>query len=201
MMDDQISSIGISIDQFMRTEASSLKGKKAAHEFAEEHRPILDNFNDVIFITDEIGHFVFVNKASEQRTGIPTEKFIGRHFLELIEPKYHQFAQSSFQKAIKGEKATPAIEMERQTASGEKITLEVNWKILCENNVAVGFLGVCRDVTHRKRTEKKLIKDNEELEIRLKDHTEKTQKACELFKNAIIKWKRNEERMRKGYGD
>ena len=59
--------------------------------------------------------------------------------MELIDPKYHEFAQSSFQKALSGEKVLPAIEMERQIASGEKITLEINWKILSEDNVVVGF--------------------------------------------------------------
>jgi len=43
-------------------------------------------------------------------------------------------------------------------------------------------------------SEEKLRKANEELEMRVKGHTENTQKADEVFKKAIIKWKRNEVR-------
>jgi len=204
-MNYQKAFVRVSLDQFIQTELCSRNGKKATRKLAKEYGPILDSFNDVVFITDEAGHFVFVNKTSEQRTGVPTEKVIGRHFLELIDPKYHEFAQNSFKKAINGEQSAPTIEMERKTVSGEKITLEINWKTLYENNIAVGLLGVCRDVTIRKHAEEKLKKANEELEIRVKDHTENLQREPEWIKNAIIEWKRNEDRMKeriqKGYGD
>ncbi|UCF73631.1 MAG: PAS domain S-box protein, partial [Deltaproteobacteria bacterium] len=195
-MDDQIPSLGLSIEQFLRKDASSRETQKAAHKLAEDYGSILDNFNDVIFIIDTAGHFVFVNKASEQRTGIPTDTFIGRHFLELIEPKYHEFAQSSFQKAMSGEKVTPTIEMERQTASGEKITLEINWKILYEDNVAVGFLGVCRDVTDRKRAGEALKRARDELEMRVKGRTAELQKANELLEKKIEERRRAEEKLK-----
>jgi PAS domain S-box-containing protein len=195
-MNDQDALVKLSINQFMRTEATSRKEKKAAHKLAKEYGPILDNFSDVVFITDKAGHFVFVNKASEQRTGIPTEKFIGRHFLELIDPKYHEFARNSFQKALSGEKVVPAIEMERQTASGETVTLEINWKILSEDNVAVGFLGVSRDVTDRKRAQEALKRARDELEMRVQDRTAELQKANEMLNKQIKERIRADEKLK-----
>jgi PAS domain S-box-containing protein len=135
-MSDQNALVKLFIDQFVQKAPSSQKEQKAAHNLVKEYGPVLDKFNDVVFITDISGYFVFVNKASEQRTGIPTEIFIGRHFLELMNPEYHEFAKSSFQKALNGEKVVPAIEMERQTESGDKVTLEINWKVLFEEDVA-----------------------------------------------------------------
>jgi PAS domain S-box-containing protein len=116
--------------------------------------------------------------------------------LELIDPKYHEFAQSSFQKALSGEKVVPAIEMERQTASGEKITLEINWKILSEDNVVVGFLGVSRDVTDRKRAEEALKRARDELEMRVKDRTAELQKANEMLKKQIKERIRADEKLK-----
>ena len=184
-MSDQNTSVKLAIDQFVQTASSSPEEKRAAHKLAREYGPLLQNFNDVVFITDKAGHFLFVNKASEQRTGIPTEIFIGRHFLEIIDPKYHEFAQSSFQKAIKGEKVIPAIEMERQTASGEKITLEINWKVLYENNDVVGVLVVSRDVTDRKLAQEALKRARDELEMRVKERTAALQKANELLEKQM----------------
>lgn len=47
-------------------EASGQKDKKATHRLAREYGPILDNFNDVVFITDKAGHFIFVGELGGQ---------------------------------------------------------------------------------------------------------------------------------------
>jgi PAS domain S-box-containing protein len=156
----------------------------------------LDRFNDVVFITDEEGYFVFVNKASKQRTGIPPEIFIGRHFTELVDPKYHEFAKINFQKVLNGEKIVPAIEMERQTASGEKITKEVNWKTLSGNNGDTFVMGVSRDVTDRKLAQEALKSARDELEIRVKERTADLQKANELLEKQIEERIRAEEKLK-----
>jgi PAS domain S-box-containing protein len=195
-MNDQDALVKLSLDQFVRTAESSQRKTITAHKLAEEYGPLLDTFNDVVFITDKAGRFVFVNKASGQRTGIPAEIFIGRHFLELIAPEYHEFAQSSFQKVVNGEKTVPAIEMERQTASGETVTLEVNWKVLSEDNFVAGFLGVCRDVTDRKRAQEALKRARDELEMRVKDRTAELQQANDLLKKQIDERVRAEEKLK-----
>ena len=96
-MNDQTAFVELDINQFMRTEASGHKTEKAAQTLAKEYAPILNYFKDVIFIIDQAGHFVLVNDASELRTGIPTEKFIGRHFLQLVDREHHEFAKGAFQ--------------------------------------------------------------------------------------------------------
>jgi PAS domain S-box-containing protein len=195
-MDDKDAFIKVSVDQLMRAEASSRKEEEAAHRLAREYGPVLDSFNDVVFITDKAGHFVFVNKASEQRTGIPTEAFIGLHYLEIIESQYQEFARNSFQKAMRGDRAAPAIEMERQTATGETVTLEINWKVLSEDSVAVGLLAVSRDVTDRKQAQEALKKARDELEMRVKERTAELQKANEMLKEQIKERIRAEEKLK-----
>ncbi len=188
-MNDRTAIIELDVDQFMRTEGAAPERKKAALRLAREYGSLLDNINDVIFIVDNEGHFVFVNKASERRTGIPTEKFIGRHFLELVDRQYHEFAQGAFQKLSAGEKI-PSIEMSRKTPSGQDITVEVSLTPIYEDNVAIGMLGVSRDVTDRKRAEEALRKAREELETRVQERTEELLKANEQLRLEI------EERMR-----
>ena len=118
-MNDQTAFIEVSIDQFLRTKVSSRETQKAAQKLAKNYAPLLNHFNDAIFMIDQAGHFVFVNKAIEKRMGIPTKTFIGRHFLEVIDPKYHEFAQSSFEKAMNGEKV-PQAEMQRERQQTER---------------------------------------------------------------------------------
>jgi PAS domain S-box-containing protein len=195
-MSDQISLVKLSVDQFVRTATSNQRKKTAAQKLVKEYGPILDRFNDVVFITDEEGYFVFVNKASKKRTGIPPEIFIGRHFTELVDPKYHEFAKINFQKVLNGEKIVPAIEMERQTASGEKITKEVNWKTLSGNNGETFVMGVSRDVTDRKLAQEALKSARDELEIRVNERTAELQKANDLLEKQIEERIRAEEKLR-----
>ena len=186
-MSEQNSLVKLSVDQFVRTAAASQRKreKTAAQKLVEEYGPILDHFNDVVFITDEEGYFVFVNKASEQRSGVPPEMFIGRHFTDLVDPKYHEFAKNNFQKVLKGEKIVPAIEMERQTASGKKVTKEVNWKILSQSNAEKFVMGVSRDITDRKRSEQALKRARDELEMRVRERTAELQQANDLLEKQI----------------
>jgi len=195
-MSDQNPLVKLSVDQFVQTAAFSQKGRKQTYKLVKEYGPVLDHLNDVVFITDEEGYFLFVNKASERRTGIPTEIFIGRHFLELIDPQYHQIAKSHYQKALDAEKVVPAIEMERQTESGEKVTLEINWKVLSEDNAAKCLMGVCRDITDRKRAQVALKTAHDELEMRVKERTAELQKANELLKKQINERMRAEAKLK-----
>jgi PAS domain S-box-containing protein len=196
-MSEKNSSVKLSVDQFVRTAASSQRKKTAVQKLVEEYGPVLDHFNDVVFIADEEGYFVFVNKAvSEQTNGVPPEIFIGRHFTGLVDPKYHEFTKSNFQKVLNGEKIVPAIEMERQTASGEKITKEVSWTILSGNSAERFVMGVSRDVTDRKLAQEALKKARDELEMRVKKRTAELQNANELLKKQINERIRAEEKLK-----
>jgi PAS domain S-box-containing protein len=86
--------------------------------------------------------------------------------------------------------------MERQTASGEKITKEVNWKILSGNNSETFVMGVSRDVTDRKLAQEALKSARDELEIRVKERTADLQKANELLEKQIEERIRAEEKLK-----
>jgi PAS domain S-box-containing protein len=196
-MSEKNAPVKLSVDKFVRTAASSQRKKTAAQKLIKEYGPILDHFNDVVFITDEEGYFIFVNKAvSEQNNGVPPEVFIGRHFLELVDPKHHELVKNNFQKILDGEKIVPAIEMERQTASEEKVTKEVNWKILSGNNNETFAMGVSRDVTDRKLAQEALKKAHDELEMRVKGRTADLQRANKLLEEQIEERIRAEKKLK-----
>lgn len=195
-MNEQTGFIEVSVDQFLRKEVSSRKAQKVAQKLAKDYAPMLNYFNDAIFMTDQTGHFVFMNKEIEKRMGIPTKAFIGRHFLDVIDPKYHEFAQISFQKVMNGEKIPP-VEMQRETADGEKITQEVIWTTIYQVDAAVALLGVTRDVTDRKRAEEALKRTREELEMRVRERTEELLKANKLLKKEIKERKVAERDLKK----
>ena len=188
-------SIKLSIDQLDPSAPPEHESTKTGHTFFQRDFGLLDYINDVIFIIDEAGHFKFINKVSEERTGIPTDALIGLSYLDLMEPRYHDFARNSFETAIKGE-AGPAFEMEWLAGSGETITVEVNWTTLYDGGNAVGVLGALRDVTERKNAQEALGKARDELELRVKERTEDLQEANDLLQEQINERIRAEEKLR-----
>jgi len=188
-------SIKLTIDQFDPSTPSENKGKQTGHTFLEQDFELLDYIKDVIFVVDKAGQFKFINKISEERSGIPSDAMIGLNYLDIIQPDNHEFARGSFESAMKGE-AAPAIEMEWQAASGETITVEVNWTTLYEDNAAVGLLGVMRDVTDRKNAQDALAKACDELEMRVRERTADLQKANNLLREQIAERVRAEEKLR-----
>ena len=167
----------LSLNQLTHAAALNECLEKAAQKLFKKYGPVLNHLIDVVFITDTEGHFLLVNKASQARTGISTKLLIGRHFSEIVDPDYREFAQSYFQKVLRGEKTVPAIEIERQTASGEKVTVEINLSILSENDVVVGLMGVARDITDRKLAQETVKKARDELERHVQQRTAALQKA------------------------
>ena len=58
-MSDQNAPVKLAIDRFVQKAASSLEEKDAVHKLAKKSGPVLENFNDVVFITDKACHFLF----------------------------------------------------------------------------------------------------------------------------------------------
>ena len=180
-MNIESSFLKLCLNQLARTEALNERKKMAEQELVKKCGPFLNHLIDVVFITDLEGHFLFVNKASEKRTGIPIEILIGRHFSEIVDPNYQEYAQSIFQKALRGEKLVQAVEIERQTEFGEKVTVEISLSVLSGNNVVAGLMDVARDVTDRKLAQDAVKQARDELERRVQQRTEELQKANELL--------------------
>ncbi|RJQ67629.1 MAG: PAS domain S-box protein [Desulfobacteraceae bacterium] len=194
-MTDQREFIKLSLEQLKRPEPPASKSKSSPTQLEIEYERILDSLDDVIFIVDKNGNILFVNKASERRTGIPSKSLIGRHYSYIIEPEYKESADRSFKKAISGKTET-SLEIEFQNSSGRKITVEVAWKTLYENDIAVGVLGASRDVTDRKLAQETLKKVNDELERRVRERTQNLQKANELLQKQIDERVQAQEKLR-----
>ena len=159
------------------------------------YQSLLDNINDGVFMLNKKGRYVFMNRVIEERSGIPFDKFIGLHFLDIVDPKDHERAQMNFKKVMRGEEVLP-YELEYRTAHGKTLVVEVNTKSIYKAGVVVGLQGVSRNITKRRQMEEALIRAKDKLERRVEERTAELVKANEGLKQEISERKRAEGALR-----
>ncbi len=137
------------------------QAEEALRESKEQYRALVENASDIVFRTDNNGHFTFVNAAAIRITGYEEKEIIGKHYPTLIHPDMRDEAIKFFgRQFVKGLQNTyseyPIIKKD-----GREVWLGQNTQLIMEDGNVTGFQAVSRDITERKRLEKEL-RDSEE---------------------------------------
>jgi diguanylate cyclase (GGDEF)-like protein/PAS domain S-box-containing protein len=135
--------------------------KEALQESEERYRALVDNSSDIVFRTDNTGHFTFVNPAGIRIMGYEKEEVIGRHYPTLIRPDMREEAIKFFGlQFVKGLQNTyseyPVI-----TKEGGEIWLGQNTKLIVQDGHVAGFQAMARDITARKQVEEELRRNQD----------------------------------------
>ena len=109
---------------------------------AEEH---LRNIKDGIFTLDTDGRFTFVNSVVEKRSGIPAEKCVGTHFLDIVHSDYHDIVKENFQKIMNNEEVLP-YSLGYKKADGGILMVEIDTNPIVRDGKVVGLHGASRDI-------------------------------------------------------
>lgn len=131
-----------------------------------------------IFVADETGRYVDVNKAAEEITGYSREELLKINLLDIISPEYRSLAGEAFMNLVKFNEAV-SIELEYIKKSGEVRVWHVNAVLSSENR----FLGFTRDVTELKAYQDELIEKNRQLLIQKEKVLENEERHRFLFEN------------------
>jgi PAS domain S-box-containing protein len=120
--------------------------------FEEHYNYIFENIRDIIFILSPEGTIKSVTREFENITGWSREAWLGRHFTELVHPDDIDSVVEKFALVISGRKPA-SYETRVRSLSGEYLTFESKSTAQIIDGQVVGFLGIARDVTHRKQAE------------------------------------------------
>ena len=121
------------------------------------YRELLDLAADVIYTVDTTGTFTSANAAAERVTGYSLHELLGSHLSMVVAPEYLAEIEARTKRRLAGEDPTTRYEVEIVKRSGERVLLEINNRIMIRDGTPIGFLGVARDLSERRRERERLV--------------------------------------------
>ncbi|MBU2548803.1 MAG: PAS domain S-box protein [Proteobacteria bacterium] len=152
---------------------SDVTQKKAAERLLlaseERYRKLFLNSPDVIFtLSAESGAIISINPVFETITGWRVEGWIGRPFLDILNPDDRELAEANYLQVLGGQYTAP-FEIRVLTRNGEyKVGEFIAGPEMIDGRV-VGVFGFARDMTDHIRAEEEVRASLKEKEILLKE--------------------------------
>ena len=133
--------------QLMANNQQLIVSEKSLRESEAKFKSYIKNAPDGVFIANEKGKYIEVNKAACSITGYSEDELLNLTIPELIQEEYLEKAKNNFQTL--GKVGFASSDLGFITKSGEKRFWSVDAVKLSETR----FLGFAKDITERKRAE------------------------------------------------
>jgi PAS domain S-box-containing protein len=152
-------------EKHLRDYAQNLEGEvenrtKQLVESESKYRVLVEEINDGYFVNQN-GHIVFANQAYCDLHGYSYREMLGKPYEDLIAPKSLPIVRELYEKRMAGEGTEDLYIYFRRHKNGGALPTENKVKkIFYQGEYAVA--GICRDITERIETEKR-IRESERL--------------------------------------
>ncbi|WP_440765942.1 PAS domain S-box protein [Natronorubrum sp. DTA7] len=125
---------------------------------------LVETAGDGMYVLDEHGHFMTVNDALTEMTGYSREGLLGEHASLVFDPDDIEAGEAKIRSLLSSGTGTDTLELSLETKTGDRIPCEVQIAVLVHDGEYLGSVAVIRDITERKRSERKLREQNERLD-------------------------------------
>ena len=144
--------------------------EQALRESEEKYRTIIENIEDGYYEVDLSGRFTFFNDALARITGYSRDELVGMNNREIMDSFNAKRVYKVFNTVFLTRSPAKAFDWELIRKDGSKRSIEVSVSLKNDLNAQpVGFMGIARDITERKNTEKMLKTREEELETKTRN--------------------------------
>lgn len=175
------------------------RAEKELRDSEERYRLLVDTLPDSVTLADLDGKFLMVNRQAALMHGYRTpEDFLrsGKTAFDLVAPKDRPRAAANARKTLE-QGGIRNIEYQLVRKNGSVFPAEVSASTVYDADGRPKlFIGVARDITERKRTEKELRAYREHLEELVAERTAELQQANERLKQEIAERERAEKALR-----
>lgn len=160
---DEIAVLRRRVGQLEKSELQRGRAEEALRENEEKYRNLVESTLDLIFFVNAQGNYTYVNPRFERVTGYAAGELAGRPFTHVVAPEYIESTIERFRRGIRGGD-TPPYEAELLHKSGERIPVEFLVTTRYDaGGQAAGRFGIGRDITERRKVEKTLREQREQL--------------------------------------
>jgi len=141
--------------------------EQALRESEEKYRMIIENIEDGYYEVDLAGNFTFFNDAMCRMVGYSRKELMGMNNRQIMDKFNAKQVFTVFNTVYKTGLPTKAMHWELIGKDGQRRIIEVS--VSSRKNLSgepVGFMGIARDITERKLSEKTLRSREEELRVK-----------------------------------
>lgn len=156
ILDDITQKLNMEVYRHQETE-TTLKTKET------QMKTIIDNISSPIFMIDNEGKYLKVNRACSNELNLPEDSILGKTVFDFF-PK--EIATPMYNADIEIMKNKKAVSYEQDLDMGNSITKNLQVEkvpLIDENGEVYGLCGILTDITHLKKSENEIIKEKEKL--------------------------------------
>jgi len=162
------------------------RAEEALRESQRKYQTLIETTSDFVWETDSFGRFTYCSPQAQKLWGIKPEEMIGKSIFDLIPGNDNQSARDSFFNLSATPGPFSGMEMTAQDGQGRQIFMETSGVPFFDDcGRLLGFRGITRDVTERKKVEMELRRSRDELELRVQERTADLVKAKEEAEAAV----------------
>ena len=151
---------------------------EALRESEWRYRALAEAATDIIYVLDRQGNLLYANRAAARAIGIPAEQLVGKRQADLFPPEMARKHVERIEQVFATGTARAGDELYQ--LGPEQVWLRTHLiPLRDETGNITSLMGVCHNITDRKRAEQALQEAREELEERIEERTAELQRANE----------------------
>lgn len=175
----------------LQSKMNALDSLKSELRYVQE---IVNNVQDIVFISDHQGIFRFINPAAEKLLGFPLSEMLGKHFTSLIREDYAEVIRNTYRDQIRDRVATSYIEFPVKNAFQLDMWLGQRVSFVYQEDKLYEAHSISRDVSEQVHARKQLsttysrlkgLVENLHAGVLVEDENRKivlvNQQFCDLF--------------------
>jgi len=163
-VDERTSALQEAIQSLQKEISDRRRIEEALRQSEERYRTILEDIEEGYLETDLAGHFTFVNDVVCKRLGYSREELMGMNNRQLTDEETAKKVFQALSEVYRTGEPSRGCEWEIIKKDGTKCIYEFSASLIRNSEGRpIGFRGVSRDVTERKRAEEALKQKTEAL--------------------------------------
>ncbi|OGD45657.1 hypothetical protein A3K70_00960 [Candidatus Bathyarchaeota archaeon RBG_16_48_13] len=153
------------LEGISRNVAERRRAEKALLQSQERFRNIVETVKDWIWEIDAEGRFTYASPRLRDILGYEPDEILGKKFFDIMPPEEAKRVDDAFRGSLEDEGPVVSLEKTVIHKDGHLIVLETNFvPFFDQEGNPMGFRGVDRNVTERKKVERAIMESREKFE-------------------------------------